>query len=114
MRDIMLSALILTILSIVARTVLPKIKIFVKWIIKVCVNFAEKKIKGSGLGEQKKAKVLKWLKWFGISANSFINELIENAVDVMNSKKSDVKDDIVDDITDGIENVTTNIIDKVK
>jgi hypothetical protein len=112
MKDIILSALVLVILSIIARTILPKIKILVKWIIKVCVKFAEKKVKGSHMGEIKKTKVLKWLKWFGIASNGFVDELIEAAVEVMNAKKDDIKLDIKDDVSVKFDETIDNITKK--
>jgi hypothetical protein len=114
MKDIILSAVVLALLSITVRTVLPRISIFVKWLIKTFVHFAEKKIKGSGLGKQKKAKVLKWLRWFGVHSSSFVDDLIENTVEIMNNKKVEMKDEITNDIVGGINKTTTKIIDKIK
>jgi hypothetical protein len=114
MKDIMISILLLTIITTIARIVLPKFEVFVQWLIKRLVNFAEKKVKGSGMGEDKKVKVLKWLKWFGIKSSSIVDTLIDSAVDVMNSKgcdiTSNVQNDIGDKVVNKLEDTTKKII----
>ena len=95
MKEIITSILVLSLLSCIARFILPRINRFVQWLIKVFVKNAEKKVKGSNLGKLKKDKVLKWLKWFGIHSSQITEELIENAVDVLNSKNVNIKDNIL-------------------
>jgi hypothetical protein len=112
MKEIIITAFVLSLISIIARIVLPKIQIFVKWIIKIFVKFAERKIKGSGLGKQKKEKVLKWLKILNIKSCEFIDELIENAVDIMNNKKDSIKSEIKNDVSEKVNLTIDNIIEK--
>lgn len=104
----------LTIITAIARVVLPKFEIFVQWLIKRLVGFAERKVKGSGMGDTKKTKVLRWLKWFGIRSSKFVDTLIDSAVDVMNSKgcdiTSNVQNDIGDKVVTKLEDTTKKII----
>lgn len=116
MKDIIVSVLVLSMITTIARLILPRVEIFVKWLIKKFVGYAEKKVKGSGLGLVKKNRVLKWLRWFGIKSNDFVDEFINATVEVMNSKGCDIKTDIqttiVDGATDKLKNATEKVVNK--
>jgi hypothetical protein len=112
MKEIIITAFVISLISIIARTILPKIQILVKLIIKICVKYSERKIKGSGLGKQKKEKVLKWLKIFNIKSCEFVDELIESAVDIMNSKQINIKSDIKNSVSSKVDLAIDNIIKK--
>ena len=117
MKEIIVSILVLSMVTTISRLILPRVNKFVKWIIKKLVGYAEKKVKGSGLGALKKAKVIKWLKWFGISSTKIVDEFINSTVDIMNSKgcdiKSEIQNDVVDDTTNKLEVTTKKVINKL-
>jgi hypothetical protein len=117
MKDIIISMVVLSIIGSIARFILPRMEIFVKWLIKKFVTYAEKKVTGSSMGTIKKAKVIKWLKWFGIEASEAVDTFIDNLVDNMNSKgcniKTDMQDEIVNDATNVIEKTTKKTVNKL-
>ena len=112
MKDIIISAITLGIISAIARLILPRIKMFVAWLINLLVNNAEKKITGSKMGDEKKAYVIKNLKLFGVKTNDFISDMIDGTVDAMNNKKvtmtEDIKENIQSTITEKIEDTVDN------
>jgi hypothetical protein len=109
MSDIKTYIIALLIIALI-RWIIPKIGMFVNWLILKFVKLAEKLIKGSRLGDKKKRLVLKLLRLFGVKSSIMINELIDVAVDVMNSKQDGVKSDITSNLSDkvdqGIDKVT--------
>jgi hypothetical protein len=117
MKEVITSILVLSLLSCIARFILPRINSFVQWLIKILVKNAEKKIQGSKLGKVKKEKVLKWLKWFGIHSSKAVDEFIETAVEIMNNKGSDIKSEtqseVINNVTDKVEVTSEKVVDKI-
>lgn len=107
MKDIIISAIMLGFISALARLILPRIKMFVEWLINLLVNHAEKKITGSKMGAEKKEYVIKNLRIFGIKTNDFISDMIDGTVDAMNNKKIDMTEDIK-------ENIQATIAEKIE
>ena len=112
MKEIIMSVFTLAFISMIARLILPRIQIFVKWLIKIFVHYAEKKVRWSKMGEIKKKKVNRWLKWFGIYSSDFVDELIESAVEIMNSKQSNIKSEISDKVSNQVDETINNITSK--
>jgi hypothetical protein len=114
MKEIMVSIIVLFIIRGIAQFILPRIKWLFKRFINLLVAIAEKRVKGSSMGSLKKAKILKWLGWIGIHGNKFVDELIESAVEVMNSKgvdvSSSIQSDVADKVVDKIETTTKKVI----
>jgi hypothetical protein len=114
MKEIIISAITISLIGTIARLILPRFEIFVKWLIKTLVKIIEKKVKGSGLGKIKKEKVLTWLNRFGVHSTEFVTTFIDEMVEVMNGKGSDVKttmqNDIADKVVDKLEDTTKKII----
>lgn len=114
MKSIIVSLLLMSMITAIARFILPKIEIFVMWLINKFVCFSEKKVKGSNMGAIKKKKVLKWLKWFGVKSTNFVDILIDSAVDVMNAKRSDMASEIQNDVADKVvtklEDTATKVV----
>ena len=107
MKDIIISAIMLGFISALARLILPRIKLFVEWLINFLVNHAEKKIIGSKMGAKKKEYVIKNLKIFGVKTNDFISDMIDGTVEAMNNKKVNMTEDIK-------ENIQTTIVEKIE
>ena len=117
MKDILVSALTLGLISAVARLVLPYSKKFVALLINKLVARAERKITGSKMGAKKKEYVCKKAKVFGVKANEFLSDLIDGAVEAMNTKETSVssalKEDITEQIENGIESASTSLKNKL-
>lgn len=107
MKDIIISAIMLGFISALARLILPRIELFVEWLIKFLVNHVEKKIIGSKMGAKKKEYVIKNLKIFGVKTNDFISDMIDGTVEAMNNKKVNMTEDIK-------ENIQTTIVEKIE
>lgn len=115
MKEIIVSILVLSVVTTIARMILPRFERFVKFIINRLVTVAEKKVQGSGMGVIRKAKVMRWLGWFGIHASKLTTEFIDTAVDVMNSKGCDIKENITSDVGDNVvHNIEKNVKKVVK
>lgn len=117
MKEIIVSIFTILLTGFIARIVLPKFETFVQWLIVKLVNYAEKKVQGSNLGRIKKDKVLRWLKWFGVHADSAVSSFIDATVEAMNNKgidvKSEVQSNVLDKATSGLENTSEKVVDKI-
>jgi hypothetical protein len=103
MKDIIISALTLGLLSAIARIALPYSEKFVTWLIGRFVKRAEKKIQGSKMGAQKKAYVLQKTQAFSVQSTDFLNNLIDTTVEALNNKVTDTQTTLKADITEQIE-----------
>lgn len=104
--------LIILFLITIIRWLLPKFKKLVVWLINKFVALMEKLISGSKMGDKKKRWVLRFLRVFGIKANQITEELIENAVESLNSKKIEAKNNIVFEVKDDIDDEIDKYITK--
>jgi hypothetical protein len=117
MKDIIISALTLGLLSAVARIVLPYSEKFVTWLIVRLVKHAEKKIQGSKMGEVKKAYVLKRTQAFSVQSTEFLNNLIDSTVEALNNKATDtqtaLKSEVSEQIQSGIASASKEVQSKL-
>jgi hypothetical protein len=60
--------------------------------INTLIQMAEEAIQGSGLGEEKKAWVIKQLESTGIKVTDAVSKLIDELVEVMNKEKTSLID----------------------
>jgi hypothetical protein len=114
MKDIIISALTLGLLSAIARIVLPYSEKFVTWLIARLVKHAEKKIQGSKMGAQKKAYVLKKTQAFSVQSTAFLNNVIDTTVEALNSKATDTQTALQSDITSEIQSGITQAGNSIK
>lgn len=108
MMDIKTYIIALLVIALI-RWLIPKFGKLVNWLIIKLVKLTEKTIKGSKLGEKRKKKVLLFLKIFGIKATNEISNLIDLAVDALNSKK----DNTIDNINGEAMNTLDKTISKI-
>jgi hypothetical protein len=117
LKEIIVSTITLALVSMLVRLIVPRIERLVKWLIRLFVKRAEKKITGSKMGETKKKYVIKRLNAFGVKASSTVSELIDSAVETMNSRGMDLtttlKDDVTNEISNKIDNVGASITNKL-
>jgi hypothetical protein len=121
MKDIIVSAITLGIVSAVARLILPLSKKFVSWLINIFVATAEDKITGSKMGAEKKEYVCKKLRIFGVKTNEFISDMIDGTVEAMNNKsvtvsdnlKETIKESITEQVEVSVENASTTLKNKL-
>ena len=91
LRDI-LYVVIIAVIVLMARYGLPWLGKFIKIrIIDKLVAAAEQKIKGSGMGTEKKAEVIAQLEALHIKVDDFIDNMIEAAVYALNTKKAEIE-----------------------
>jgi len=85
----------------------------IKTAINTFVREVEEKVQGSGLGEEKKAKVIAQLKTCGIWVNKWVEKMIDKAVAILNEQSAwlinETKDDIEDVKQEIIDSVTTAV-----
>lgn len=114
MRDLIVSAITLSIISTIARIILPYSKKFVSWLISKLVFRAEKLIQGSKMGVEKKHYVITRLKVFGIKTDELINGLIEDTVEVMNVKKSEISISLKQDLSTKMSQAVAGATDSMQ
>lgn len=69
------------------------------------VQEAESTIQGSGLGDEKKAKVVAQLQAMGVSVNKWLYTKIDEIVAYLNEKGGWLVSSTSDSVTEGVENV---------
>jgi len=72
------------------------------------VQKVESAVQGSGLGAEKKAKVVAQLEAMGITVNSWLSGQIDSIVKYLNAKSAWFGDSAADKAKDAIETVTGN------
>jgi hypothetical protein len=73
------------------------------------IQMAEEGIKGSGLGETKKAWVIAQLEIIGVKVTDTVSALIDELVDIMNKKQTSLTDAVASTATGAIDEVTKTV-----
>jgi hypothetical protein len=99
MNNILNYLIVLVILAIL-RTLLPRVKAVKSLLITRTVEAMERKIQGSRRGEEKKARAIRILRWWGVKTDETTSAMIDLAVDAMNARNSIIKSDLKESVTE--------------
>jgi len=107
LKDIAL-ALILAGVCAIGAYVLRTRKQQIRAIVTDLIQKVENTVQGSGLGAEKKAKVVAQLTAMGITVDSLLSKQIDDIVAYLNTKSGWFADSAADQAKDAIETVTGN------